>query len=167
MFLESTPVATPVRGARARLQWLDEYSVPCPQFARRDKRCSHTMPPLSCETVAAPTVCVGASMRNDICRPAPVSTCVPRLLLPWSRTCIPRGRRLCRCSPYHSSLLPAAFPCVRAPDQRRGCHPANSSKSIAQANPTDARWPCVACAYSEDLILNVISLPVRPRLRSG
>lgn len=82
MFLESTPVATPVRGARARLQWLDEYSVPCPQFARRDRRCSHTMPPLSPETVAAPTVCVGASMRNDICRPAPVSTCVPRLQSP-------------------------------------------------------------------------------------
>ena len=28
MFLESTQTATPVRGARARLQWLDEYSVP-------------------------------------------------------------------------------------------------------------------------------------------
>jgi hypothetical protein len=34
MFLESTPTATPVRGARARLQfqfqWLDGHSVPLP-----------------------------------------------------------------------------------------------------------------------------------------
>lgn len=98
-----------------------------------------------------------ASSRFHLC-PETAAALVSQLL--------PRGRRLCRCSPDHSSLLPAAFPCVRATDQRRGFHPANSSKSIQQANPTDARWPCIACAYSEDLILNAISPPVKPRLRS-
>ena len=57
-----------VRGS----QWLP---VACPVLAcwlaggRLAALLSHTMPPLSRGPLAAPTVCVGASMRNDIARP--------------------------------------------------------------------------------------------------
>ena len=84
---------------------------------------AHYAPFVPRRPLAAPTVCVGASMRNDI---APAQHALPQLTSPGRQPCLhalaafPRGTCRCRCSPCarlpcQMHMLPAHPPRCRPP----------------------------------------------------